>query len=96
MCDEIPTNLLTTTPYPRVRREMNIHWSVNAAFAVHNNMRGHTEAHMTLGQGTVVSISTKQKLITQSSTESDLAGVNEPPPNDAMVQALCNWSTHEY
>ena len=43
-------------------------------------MRGHTEAHMTLGQGTVVSISTKQKLNTKSSTECELVGVNEPLP----------------
>ena len=31
----------------------NIYWSVDAAFAVHNDMRGHTGAHMSLGQGTI-------------------------------------------
>ena len=36
---------------------------------------------MTLGQGTVVSISTKQKLNTKSSTECELVGgVDEPLP----------------
>ena len=51
--------------YPHLPRilgsdgEGNIYWSVDAAFAVHNDTRGHTGAHMTLGQGTVVSISTK-------------------------------------
>ena len=58
----------------------NIYWSVDAAFAVHNDMRGHTGAYMTLGQGTVVSISTKQKLNTKSSTECELVGVDEPLP----------------
>ena len=27
----------------------NIYWSVDAAFAVHDDMRGHMGAHMTLG-----------------------------------------------
>ena len=58
----------------------NIYWSVDAAFAVHNGMRGYTGAHMTLGQGTVVGISTKQKLNTHSSIESELVGVDEPLP----------------
>ena len=58
----------------------NIYWSVDAAFAVHNNMRGHTGAHMTLGQGTVYGMSTKQKMNTRSSTKAELAGVDEPLP----------------
>ena len=35
----------------------NIYWSVDAAFAVHNDMRGHTGAHMSMGQGTIIGIS---------------------------------------
>ena len=55
-------------------------WSVDAAFTVHNDIQGHTGAHITLGQGTVVSISTKQKLNTRSSTELELVGVDESLP----------------
>ena len=58
----------------------DICWSVDAAFAVHKDMRGHTGAHMTIGQGTGVIISTKQKLNTKSSTECELVGVDEPLP----------------
>ena len=43
-------------------------------------MQGHTGTHLTLGQGTVVSIFTKQKLNTKSSTECELMGVDEPLP----------------
>ena len=60
--------------------KMNIYWSVDAAFAVHNGMRCHTGAHMTLEQGTVVGIFTKQKLNTRSSTESELVSFDEPLP----------------
>jgi hypothetical protein len=46
----------------------------DAAFAVHKDMKSHTGATMTLGSGTICSISTKQKVNTQSSTEAELVG----------------------
>ena len=55
-------------------------WCVNASFAAHNNMRSHTGAVMTLGKGAAVSMSTKQKLNTKSSTEAELVGVEDAPP----------------
>jgi hypothetical protein len=47
-------------------------WYVDASFAVHPNMRSHTGGRMTMGRGFLIVSSTKQKLITRSSTESDL------------------------
>jgi len=58
----------------------NIYWYVDAAFAAHNNMRGHTGAIMTMGHGTIVGISNKQKTNTKSSTEAELVGVDEALP----------------
>ena len=58
----------------------NIYWSVDAAFAVHSDMRGHTGAHMSMGQGTIVAMSSKQKINTRSSTEAELVGVDQPLP----------------
>ena len=59
-----------------------MYWSVDAACAVHNDMQGHMGAHIFLFvQGTVVEISTKQEVITQSSTEAELlVGVDDPFP----------------
>ena len=37
-----------------------IKWWVNALFAVHENMRGHTGATMSMGQGSINSGSWKQ------------------------------------
>ena len=56
----------------------NIYWSVDAAFAVHSDMRGHTGAHMSMGHGTIVAMSSKQKMNTRSSTEAELVGVDQP------------------
>ncbi len=40
-------------------------WYVNASFAVHPNMCGHTSGGMTMGRGFSISVSTKQKLNTR-------------------------------
>ena len=55
-------------------------WYTDASFAVHPNMRGHTGAGLTLGCGYPIVCSTKQKLNTRSSTESELVGVDDMMP----------------
>jgi hypothetical protein len=55
-------------------------WYVDALFAVHPNMRRHTGGGLTIGRGFPISVSTKQKLNTRSSTESELVGVNDMMP----------------
>jgi hypothetical protein len=55
-------------------------WYVDASFAVHPNMHGHTGGGLTLGRGFPISASTKQKLNTRSSTESELVGVDDMMP----------------
>jgi hypothetical protein len=55
-------------------------WYVDASFAVHPNMHGHTGGGMTLGRGFPISVSTKQKLNTKSLTESELVGVDNMMP----------------
>ena len=54
-----------------------IKWSLDASFAVHPDMKSHTGATMTMGKGTVQSMSTKQKVNTRSSTEAELVSVND-------------------
>lgn len=49
-----------------------IKWSLDASFAVHPDMKSHTGAIMTMGQGAIQSVSTKQKVNTKSSTEAEL------------------------
>ena len=54
-----------------------VKWYGDAAFAVHNNMRSHTGGTMTMGKGSIINVSTKQKLNTKSSTESELVGADD-------------------
>ena len=46
-----------------------LEWYVDATFAVHTNMCGHTGGALTLGCRCTIVCLTKQKLNTQSSTE---------------------------
>ncbi len=55
-------------------------WYVNALFVVHPNMRGHTGGDLIMGRGFPITASTKQKLNTRSSTESELVGVDDMMP----------------
>jgi hypothetical protein len=55
-------------------------WYVDASFAVHPNMRSHTGGGLTMGRGFPIVTSTKQRLNTRSSTESELVGVDDMMP----------------
>ena len=54
-----------------------IKWYVDASFAVHPDFRSHTGVGMTLGKGFPITKSSKQKLNTRSSTESELVGADD-------------------
>ena len=52
-------------------------WYVDSAFAVHHDMKGHSGGALTLGRGTPITASRKQKLNTRSSTECELVGADD-------------------
>ena len=54
-----------------------IKWHVDASFAVHPDFRSHTGGTMTQGSGCGITFSTKQKINSKSSTESELIGAND-------------------
>jgi hypothetical protein len=58
-----------------------IKWYVDAAHTVHEDLKGHTGSAMTLGKGTITANSTKQKLNTRSSTETEIVGVDDVMPD---------------
>jgi hypothetical protein len=54
-----------------------IKWYTDASFAVHLDFRSHTGAVMTMGQGAIMSISRKQGMNMQSSTEAEVVAADE-------------------
>jgi hypothetical protein len=57
-----------------------IQWWVDASFATHPDMKGHSGGTMSMGTGSVYSTSIKQKMVTRSSTESEVVGVYDVLP----------------
>ena len=57
-----------------------VRWWIDASYAVHEDMKGHTDTTFSLGNGTIYSGSWKQKLVAWSSTESELIGMHDVLP----------------
>ena len=53
---------------------------VDVAYAVHHDMRSHTGGGLSLGRGLIHAKSSKQKLNTKSSTESEVVGASDYLP----------------
>ncbi len=61
-------------------------WYVDVLFAVHPDMKGHTGCAMTMGTGFPLDKSTKHKLNTRSSTESEIVAVDNLIPQILWVR----------
>ena len=57
-----------------------IRWWIDVSYAVHEDMKGHTGAALSLGKGAIYSGSWKQRLVSRSSTESEVVGVYDVLP----------------
>jgi hypothetical protein len=57
-----------------------IKWWVDESHGVHFDMRGHTGGMASLGKGALMPTSTRQKLNTRSSTETELVGADDMMP----------------
>ena len=73
-------------------------WYIDASYAVHNNMKSHTGAVLTMGKGAVYRRSTKQKINTKSSTEADLVGIDDILPQVLWTNYFMRaqgWQTNQ-
>ena len=59
---------------------------IDASYAVHDNMKGHTGATLSLGKGGIYSGSWKQRLVARSSTNSELIGVYDVLPQILWIK----------
>jgi hypothetical protein len=50
---------------------------IDASFATHVDMKGHTGTYVTMGKGAVIAKSSKQKIVCKSSTEAELVGLSD-------------------
>ena len=74
----------------QVNRVNVLKWWVDASYAAHDDMLGHTGGTMSIGKDgcrSIIIISKKQKLNTKSATEAELIGAD-----DVMTQIL--WTRY--
>jgi len=57
--------------------DMTVHGYADAAYGVHSDAKSHTGSVICLGKGPIHSKSSKQKLVTKSSTEAELVGASD-------------------
>ena len=55
-------------------------WWADGSFAVHADMKSQAGGTFSMGKGSILNISTKQKLVTRSSTEAELVAANDIMP----------------
>ena len=60
-------------------------WWVDALYAVHEIMRGHTRGTMSVGTGSIYTMLSKQKLVSHSSTKAELIGMYDIMPQMVWV-----------
>ncbi len=73
-------------------------WYIDASYAVHKDMKGHTGGGMTMGKGSVYNRSTKQKINTKSSTETEVVGVDDILPQVLWTNYFMKaqgWNSYE-
>jgi hypothetical protein len=79
-----------------------IKWWIDASFANHVDMKGHSGGTMSIANGCIYITSVKQKRVTRSSTESEVVGVYNVLPqaiwtmNFIKEQGFCDYKTKIY
>ena len=61
---------------------------IDAAYAVHNNIRGHTGGAISMGYGIMHGKASKQKINVKSSIESELVGMGEYVPYNIWLKVF--------
>ena len=76
----------------------NLYWCVNASFAAHCDMRGHTGASLTMGKCLLLTLSLKQKMNSQNSTKSKIITRDESIPLELWLNLFIKaqgWKVKE-
>ena len=66
-------------------------WYIDAAFAVHADMKSHTGSIFTMGKGAITGGSTKQKVNSRSTTESELVAVDDRLSKVLWTKRFLEW-----
>jgi hypothetical protein len=72
----LKTRSLTLILSPPKDRQISVSTYIDASYGIHPDGKSHTGLSITLGGGCILAKSTKQKIVTKSSTEAELVGLS--------------------
>ena len=72
-----------------------LNWWVDGSYATHADTKSHTGGTFTMGKGSVFSTSTKQKLNTRSSTETELVALHDVLPQIIWMNYFLNYQGYD-
>jgi hypothetical protein len=75
--------------------ENTLTWYVDAAFAAHADMKSHTGSVFTMGKGAIASGSSKQKVNSRSSTESEIVAMDDRLSKVLWTKRFLEWQGFE-
>ena len=78
----------------RASDDGTVRWWIDTSYTVHEDMKGHTDATLSLGKGAIYSGSWKQRLVARSSTESELIGVHDVLPQVPWTKQFLEEQGH--
>jgi hypothetical protein len=61
----------------KANNPFTLHSYVDASYAVHHDGKGRTGSVVTMGKGSIINTSTKQNIVSKSSTESEIVGISD-------------------
>ena len=79
-------------------KSINLNSYIDAAYSVHQDLKSHSGACFSIGQGTIMSCSTKQACVSKSSTEAELIAytdfIGEAMALKNTVQEICEYKVN--
>ena len=76
-----------------IDEQTTLHVYIDAAYGVHQDLKSHSGMVITLGEGAILTMSTKQKCISKSSTEAELIAVTDLLPEAFHLKKIIETIT---
>ena len=71
-----------------VDNKIILHVYIDASYGVHEDLKSHSGMIITLGEGAIIAMSTKQKCVSKSSTEAELIAVTDLLPEAFQLKKV--------
>ena len=86
---------LVLTMNEAIDEKITLHVYIDASYGVHEDMKSHSGMVISLGEGAILAVSTKQKCVSKSSTEAELIAVTDLLPEAFHLRKIIEAITRK-